>query len=254
MTPNEILSQRKQKAAILASHYTTTKRSFEIFFVVLWAIFLSLTLVNLWTNLSFDNIWTALSGCILSMILADLFSGLVHWGADTWGTLDSRFVGGSFIRSFREHHVDPFRITHHDFVEANGDNCMLTFGLFGFLSFYPINKENSFELFLFCFLSGLCLWLSVTNQIHKWAHTPKPPKMVTLLQEFGIFLSRKNHQIHHHNPFDRYYCITNGWLNPLLGSIAFWKRMEITIEWATGAKPRFDDALWTLQTDSTSVQ
>lgn len=62
-----------------------------------------------------------------------------------------------------------------------------------------------------------------------------------------ILLSKKNHQVHHHNPFDRYYCITTGWLNPILGSIAFWKRMEIMITRTTGAIPREDDAFWTVQ-------
>jgi hypothetical protein len=75
----------------------------------------------------------------------------------------------------------------------------------------------------------------------------KPPAWVAFLQESRLILSRKNHQVHHHNPFDRYYCITNGWLNPVLGSIGFWKRLELVINQFTGAVAREDDFSWTSQ-------
>jgi len=245
---SDSFSQRKQNAALLASQYTTGKRAGEIICVSVYLVFLIINGYNL--LLLRDSVgffWgLVFSSCILSMTLADLFSGLVHWGADTWGTLETPFVGKTFIRSFREHHVDPFKITCHDIIETNGDNCMAAAIPLCILAFSKI-EPTATDVFVVSFLTTLCIWVSLTNQFHKWAHTIKPPKIVALLQDYRIILSRKNHQVHHHTPFDRYYCITTGWLNPILGAIGFWKRLENAITAVTGVVPRQDDAKWTVQ-------
>lgn len=238
---------RKHNASLLASQYTKTKRAGEIISIALFVIFLGLTLTNVVEHIQITNVWVLLGACIYSMLLADMFSGIVHWSADTWGTLDTPLMGKTFIRSFREHHVDPYRITVHDVVEANGDNAMLTFPALAVLAFAPIRTGNDAELFTVVFITSLAIWVSLTNQIHKWAHMLKPPKIVAICQDWKIILSRKEHQIHHHNPFDRYYCITNGWLNPILASFGFWKRLELIISDSLGYVPRQDDAFWTLQ-------
>jgi ubiquitin-conjugating enzyme E2 variant len=251
-TDTSLYQQRKANATVLAQHYTKSKRAGEIFFISLFVIFLVLTFVNVWPHVRFDNVWVIVGACVLSMMLADSFSGLLHWGVDTWGSFDTPLIGKSFIRSFREHHVDPFRITVHDVVETNGDNCMAVVPALAILSFAPIRSANDGDLFILCFMVFLCIWVAGTNQIHKWAHTIKPSKWISILQDAKIILSRKNHQVHHHNPFDRYYCITTGWLNPVLGSVAFWKRMELLITNYTGSVPRQDDAIWTLQNQQQS--
>jgi ubiquitin-conjugating enzyme E2 variant len=246
-------AQRKQNAALLASQYTTSKRAGEIISVIAFVVLLFLSAFNLYQHRSLDYFLLLLvSSSILGMTLADLFSGLVHWGADTWGTLETPFVGQTFIRSFREHHVDPFQITRHDFVETNGDNCMLAAIPLAAVAFIKINHA-AWDIFIVSFIMQLCVWVSLTNQIHKWAHMIKPPKYVAFFQDWRIILSRKNHQIHHHTPFDRYYCITTGWLNPVLGAIGFWKRLENAITAATGYIPRQDDAKWTVQMNDQKV-
>ncbi len=110
------------------------------------------------------------------MIFADLFSGLLHWGADTWGNnykiflshylgnLETPFVGKTFIRSFREHHVDPFRMTHHDFIETNGDTCLAAAVPLAILCFATIDSNPS-DVFKASFLVSLCIWVSFTNQV-----------------------------------------------------------------------------------------
>ncbi|KYQ89613.1 hypothetical protein DLAC_09573 [Tieghemostelium lacteum] len=235
----------KDKKDAFKSKYTTTKRRQEQISVVLFFIFLGLSFKKFFTMYFVQNIWIFLVSSVLAMFAADFFSGIVHWAADTWGSLDTPLVGGSFIRSFREHHVMPTEMVNHDFIETNGDNCMLTIPVLAFTALSQTNSENSYDLFLLTFLVKLAFWVSLTNQIHKWSHTYRLPFWVKWLQSSGIILSKRDHAVHHRNPFDKYYCITNGWLNPWLASIGFWKRLEEVITLTTGYIPRDDDQAWT---------
>lgn len=236
---------KKKNAEILASKYTKTKRTIEITSVYLFVFLLVVAFLKI-SNLYFlRNFWVSLCACVLSMCIADFFSGIAHWGADTWGSLDTPFLGESIIRSFREHHLTPTAMCHHDIFETNGDNCMMTLPFMLMAALMNVKQDSLYSLFVHNFLVLLCVWVSLTNQIHKWSHTYKLPVYVTFLQEYGIILSKKDHAVHHRNPFDKYYCITNGWLNPLLASIDFWKRLEGVITFVTGVIPREDDMLWT---------
>jgi len=241
----ESLEQRKKNAVVLAGRYTTGKRRVEILSVIAFAVLFIVSLYRLCSWYSLKNIWIIICSSAIAMGLADFLSGVVHWLSDTWGTLDTPFVGQTFIRSFREHHLEPFAITHHDFIETNGDNCMLTIPFLTMTSFIPIRPNNVYDLFLVSFITLLCFWVMITNQIHKWSHTRKPSRFVAILQELNIILSRQDHNKHHQIPFDRNYCITNGWLNPWLTSIGFWRRAEDAITALTGAIPRQDDKYWT---------
>lgn len=167
----------------------------------------------------------------------------------------------AFIRPFREHHIDPTAITRHDFIETNGDNCMLTIVplanmAFNFLTLSPgefcINKlsltflvcmkmlsdflscyfkitmqrmSEWLTLFLssfsaaeiyhiypwYCYLFALAIFVTLTNQIHKWSHTYFGlPFWVVFLQNCHIILPRKHHRVHHVSPHETYFCITTG--------------------------------------------
>lgn len=72
----------------------------------------------------------------------------------------------------------------------------------------------------------------------------KPHKVIQFLQKSGLIISHEKHHVHHTGKFDSDYCIINGWMNPFLQKIDFWRRMEALITKYTGCIPRQDDEFW----------
>ncbi len=142
----------------------------------------------------------------LGLATADLISGFTHWLADRYGSPRTP-VFGHFVRTFREHHVDPRAITRHDFIETNGDTAIFVWtGL-------PLFVLMSGSTFAHAWLLALGLGSLLTSQIHKWAHMPELSYAVRALQRTGLVLSAQRHADHHAGAHDRGYCITTGWLN-----------------------------------------
>jgi ubiquitin-conjugating enzyme E2 variant len=73
------------------------------------------------------------------------------------------------------------------------------------------------------------LFVFCTNQFHKWAHMKTPPPWIRMLQRAHLILSPEHHVVHHTAPRDKYYCITVGWMNPLLDKIQFFRFCEWAI-------------------------
>jgi hypothetical protein len=178
------------------------------------------------------------------VMAADLASGLVHWAADTWGDQTWPIVGPTLIRSFREHHVDQQAITGHRFVEANGATALVLLpvmvavhlALPGDRSAWTHVHDQASVLAL-----SVTFFAFMTNQIHKWAHLDRPPRVVRLLQACHVILTADHHQAHHTGHLTR-YCITTGWLNPLLDRLRFFRIAETLIQGISRLRAREDDA------------
>jgi len=174
------------------------------------------------------------------MACADFASGLVHWSADTWGNESMPLLGKRFLRPFRIHHLNPDDFLLRDFVDTNGDVSMLLLPLLVATACTPADSPHTVAAILFAvaFAAGSCL----TNQVHQWAHMPRPPRLVRVLQHHGIILGRDAHERHHAPPFARNYCIATGWLNAPLTAVGFFPSLERLVTLSTGLRPREDDA------------
>ena len=191
---------------------------------------------------------TLLGGALVGYVAADFGSGLAHWIFDRYGTEQTPVVGQNFIKPFREHHVDPKGMTRHDFVETNGNNCIATAPIVA--AGLTVDLTTQHGLFVAMFCASISLFVFGTNQFHKWSHEENLPGWVRFLQSAHIILGIKHHDVHHTPPFDRYYCITSGLLNPLLLKIQFFPRMETLIFKLTGVRAGQSDAEYVAKSKS----
>lgn len=174
--------------------------------------------------------WLGPGAAFVAYLAADFVSGFVHFMGDSFGDEDMPIVGPIFIKPFREHHVDPRGITRHDFIETNGNNCLVSIPFAVVIYAIPATTDIWLHFFV-AFWGWLFLWVFMTNQFHKWAHLEDPPKWIQKLQRWRLILSSDHHDTHHTPPFDTYYCITTGWLNPLLARVRFFPITEAVLRW-----------------------
>ena len=152
------------------------------------------------------NGWVLGCAAIIGYCLADLISGLVHWFADTYFGEDTPLVGPNLVGPFRFHHLDPKDITKHDFVEVNGNNCIVSFWvlMWAFHGRSVVAGDNA-DVFVLGLALFSMLGIFATNQFHKWAHADTVPKPVAWLQRRRLILPPEHHAIHHGKPHDEYY-------------------------------------------------
>jgi ubiquitin-conjugating enzyme E2 variant len=171
--------------------------------------------------------WWALGAAVLGYIGADYISGWVHWLADNYGSVHTPIFGPGFVRTFREHHVDQKAITRHDFIETNGDSCVVSTPVLVLVCiFAPAMPGVGWMVGIHAFFLTFLLGVLLTTQSHKWAHMENPPLVARVLQSMRLVIRPRHHAKHHRGAHDTHYCITTGWLNPVLQTVRFWAVMR----------------------------
>ena len=185
-------------------------RAIEILSVAGFVVLFALSALKL-----FVPIWFIPLALIAGWLLADLFSGLVHWTLDTFGSVRTPLFGPAFIRPFREHHADPREMTRHDFIEVNGASCLGCLPLLVAAAFLPMSA------FIHSVCVFFCLGILLANKCHKWAHarSDQLPPFVKALQRLGLILRASEHCLHHRPPHNSHFCTASGWLNRPLDAL-----------------------------------
>jgi TMEM189-like protein len=181
---------------------------------------------------------TLVVGAPIAWVLADLVSGLVHWFADTYGADDTPLFGPWLIKPFRQHHLYPRDISTHNLVLTIGNSCTaaVPFQVGVLYLMFTDEEISATQAFLVLVFTMFSIATVATNVFHKWAHAESTNWLVSRLQRTRLVLSTTHHNLHHTKPFDSNYCITNGWLNPLLERIRFFRGLEAGLA-AFGIKP-----------------
>ncbi|CAJ0962878.1 unnamed protein product, partial [Mesorhabditis belari] len=151
----------------LAGMYSREKRLQERFSIGASSTLFTFVIFRLISTWSSDNWKSVPIAAFLGILTADFASGLVHWGADTFGSAET-FIGRNFIRPFREHHVDPTAITRHDFIECNGDNFLLCIPNLAHILYqhFTYTREEIHEwAFIHWYLLLLGVYVAMTNQV-----------------------------------------------------------------------------------------
>ncbi len=170
--------------------------------------------------------WVLSVATVGGYLWADFVSGFFHFLADTYGSVHTPFLGPVFFRTFREHHVDPLAITRHGFLEVNGANCIISLPFVAVtVGLVPV-RESVIGLLIGAFMFAFLVGIFFTNQFHRWAHMPSPPRWIRRLQATGLILGVAHHQRHHVAPYDTNYCITSGLMNPVLARIRFFETIK----------------------------
>jgi hypothetical protein len=170
---------------------------------------------------------TILLTLLLGVIVSDFMSGFLHWFFDTFLEITTPVIGPHLVGPFREHHVDPLAMTRHSFLESAGNSCMGFLPLFILVwIFAPSAPQSQGGTWGYWFLLAFSFALTATNQLHAWAHSPKPPAIARWLQAMRLAVTAEQHAPHHVAPHTNCYCVTTGWVNGTADGLGVFRFLE----------------------------
>ena len=117
--------------------------------------------------------------------------------------------------------------TRHGFLEVSGNNALALTPPAWLAA--PVARDFGSELgasLALAFLLAGVVAAFASNQLHRWAHVERAPAAARWLQHRGWIVSPEAHALHHRGPHDRAYCVTTGWMNPLLDGLGVFRTLE----------------------------
>jgi plasmanylethanolamine desaturase len=160
-----------------------------------------------------------LVSAIGTVLLADFFSGLVHWAEDAYARKDTPIIGKWIGTANIEHHIKPRAFVVRSWWDSSWDlalaSCAVVLGAWwlGVLTW---------QVWLFAFVAANA------NQVHKWAHRAPHENglFITWLQRAKLIQTQRHHARHHSGKKDSHYCSITNFLNPILEELEFWQKLE----------------------------
>lgn len=155
------------------------------------------------------------AGCLLA---ADFITGLLHWAEDTWlAPGKSALLDRWIVNDNIEHHRSPGKIRAGHYWQTNRVCIVMAFVAAAICATFGV---HAWEVYAVLFL------LSQSNQIHMWAHSSQPPRLIAFLQRLHLLQSARHHAKHHKSPYAVRFCTMTELLNPVLDAIGFWRGLE----------------------------
>jgi hypothetical protein len=188
--------------------------------------------------------WSVPMSLVVGYFLADLVSGVVHWGLDTWFDETSRIDRA--VRIAREHHSHPSHILGYNFRDYAGFSSLPAL-----LSVGPVavalvlaggGSTLAFHGVVICVV--ILVGLLFGSHTHALGHRKSNSRVVRALQRMHLLLSPEHHGVHHSGGHDIRYCAVSGWANYFCDAVGFWRELEHFVVRLTGAEPRAHDLQW----------
>ncbi len=184
-------------------------------------------------------LWPAL---FVGLLLADLYSGFVHWLFDTW--FDEIWCE-RLISIAREHHLFPQHIIGYGFRDYVSFSCwptVLVFAPIGLVLMALAPSAATFDATAVCLLVSVIMFFG--TYAHRLGHKRADTAVGRFLQDHHLLMSPRHHGVHHGGNHDIRYCVVNGWANHVCDRIGFWRGLEALVTLTTGAVPRRNDHEW----------
>ena len=148
--------------------------------------------------------WLVLPPCLLGYLFADLVSGTAHWFCDTFLEEDTPVIGKIVIQPFRDHHVHPQRITYYRFIRAGHDEL-------------PSHAATA--------RSGVLAGGAAAGERRR-----APLVLRATGTGHGLVRHQSVSQVGARaTAAGRGFCVTSGWMNPLLDGLRFFPRVEFVV-------------------------